>query len=145
MAFNPINLIKKGASGLIEQGKDFFNAAKDINQKVIDTKTKIGDIFASTRGYEQLNKPKYGTTKSGQKFELPFKVPEKTTIKESITATPKYAAETFTGLGRLGELALNKFGTTPGRDKPDLQRIAEKYVQTKTGGLLADTFGKIET
>jgi hypothetical protein len=145
MSFNPLNFIRQGASNLIDKGKDFANLVQDTNQKVLDTRAKVGEFFAPSRGFEQLNQKQYGTTKSGQKFELPFNMPKKTTIKESAIGAVRGATEIYTGLGRLGEMALNsKLGTTPGRDKPDLQRLTDKFVQTKTGGLLSNVFPKLE-
>jgi hypothetical protein len=169
MAFNPLNFIRQGASNLIDKGKDFATdlwrgedtfkpnsklgiarntivglpqAGKDLNKKVLDTRQKVGEFFAPSRGFEQLNKPQYGTTKGGQKFELPFKKPVPTTFKERAVGAARYGTEFFTGVGRLGEMALNI--PTPGREQGDLERLTEKFVKTKTGGLVPDVFAKLE-
>lgn len=128
MAFNPIDLIKRGTSGLIEQGKDFFNAAKDINQKVIDFKPKVSEFLAPKGQFEQK--------------EIDVSKP---TFKEQLLAGPKKAVEIGTGLYRLNKLVGQKVKLPKPTGVIDIPNIVTKgYLNKKMGEVGETVVQKLE-
>jgi hypothetical protein len=120
----PFELIKKGATGLINQGKGFFNAPDNstagiIKNTVLGLPKAAKETFVPTRGYteQQLKEAK-------------------PTLKESVVAAPKIASEIYTSVGRLGEMG-TKF-------LPGYNSLMDKIVQTKTGNVLSNVIPKLE-
>jgi hypothetical protein len=120
----PFELIKKGATGLINQGKGFFNAPDNstagiIKNTVLGLPKAAKETFVPTRGYteQQLKEAK-------------------PTLKESVVAAPKVASEIYTGIGRLGEMGAQYL--------PGYNSLMNKLVQTKTGNVLSNVIPKLE-
>jgi hypothetical protein len=151
---NPFDLIKKGLSGIIEKGKQSIipksnaqlgitdqsklgiarNTIMGLPKAVADTPQRLKEFFLYDTGFEQELKSKTPVDY--------LKLPATTKLK----GATQVATRTVADLSRLGAMGMEKAASfnTPLNPYRAYQNTIDKFVQTKTGGLLAGILPRAE-
>jgi hypothetical protein len=166
MALTPFQLILRGAQGLVEQGKSFFNApdnstagiirntitgipqaAEDLRKKGQQT---VGSFISPQRKFDITPQRRDIQLKDGRTIKEPemlasIREQAEVPIIERLKDIPKATTEIATSFGRLGDIALQKQKELTGKDIiPGYSQFVNSFVKTKTGNVLSDILPKLE-